>query len=77
MVAALRAGSASVNADMNTDPQAIRDQVEAVLADLPRLDQEGPDTGGTGQAADIDAIGRRLEEAHQILVDALESVEKG
>jgi len=26
--------------------------------------------------ADIDAVGRRLEEAHQILVNALESVEK-
>ena len=27
--------------------------------------------------ADIDAVGRRLEEAHQVLVNALESVEKG
>ena len=62
---------------MNTDPQQIRVQVDAVLADLPRLDQEGLDTGENGQAADIDAVGRRLEEAHQILVNALESVEKG
>lgn len=77
MVAVLRARSASVNADMNTDPQTIRDQVDAVLADLPSLDQEGPDAGEGAQAADIDAVGRRLEEAHQILVDALESVEKG
>lgn len=77
MAAALRPRSASVNADMNTDPHAIREQVDAVLADLPRLDQEGPDTGENGQAADIDAVGRRLEEAHQILVNALESVEKG
>ena len=29
------------------------------------------------EVADVDAVGRRLEEAHQILVDALESVEKG
>ena len=29
------------------------------------------------EAAMIDAHARRLEEAHQILVDALESVEKG
>lgn len=65
---------------MNTDPQVIRDQVEAVLADLPRLDPEASDAHGTDEAdwaVDIDAVGRRLEEAHQILVDALESVEKG
>jgi len=42
---------------MNTDPHAIRTEVDAVLVDLP--------------------AGRRLEHAHQILVDALESVEKG
>lgn len=61
---------------MNTDPQAIRDHVEAVLADLPHLDPDAPADENGGEA-DIDAIGRRLEEAHQILVDALESVEKG
>lgn len=61
---------------MNTDPQQIQAQVEAVLADLPHLDPEAPDTSDQGDA-DIDAVGRRLEEAHQILVDALESVEKG
>lgn len=75
-----------MNADMNTDPQAIRDQVDAVLAGLPRLDPEAPEATGipgshadgeTGGGVDIDAVGRRLEEAHQILVDALESVEKG
>lgn len=58
---------------MNTDPHAIRAQVDAVLADLPRIDPESPEA----DAVDIDAHGRRLEEAHQILVDALESVEKG
>ena len=66
-----------MNADMNTDPQAIRDHVEAALADLPRLDPDAPASDENGGEADIDAIGRRLEEAHQILVDALESVEKG
>ncbi len=70
---------------MSTDPQAIRDQVDAVLADLPRIEPDP--AAGAGpmptegdldtQAADIETIGRRLEEAHQILVDALESVEKG
>jgi hypothetical protein len=60
---------------MNTDPQQIRARVDAVLADLPRVD---PETCALdADVADIDAVGRRLEEAHQILVDALESVEKG
>ena len=59
---------------MNTEPQQILARVDAVLADLPRVDTESsPDL----EAIDIDALGSRLEEAHQILVDALESVEKG
>lgn len=78
---------------MNTDPQQIRAQVEAELADLPRfglesdgLESDGlesdaaPGDSGPAGPADIeaiDAVGRRLEHAHQILVDALESVEKG
>jgi hypothetical protein len=59
---------------MNTDPQQIRAQVDAVLAELPQID---PEIADNIEAVDIDAVGRRLEEAHQILVDALESVEKG
>ena len=59
---------------MNTDPQTIRTRVDAVLAELPQIDPEAGDHIAT---PDIDAVGRRLEEAHQILVDALESVEKG
>lgn len=72
-----------MNADMNTDPQQIRDQVDAVLAGLPDIDPESPATapadGGDDDVdvAGIEQVGRRLEEAHQILVDALESVEKG
>ncbi|MGB2813354.1 MAG: hypothetical protein WBC17_16715 [Mycobacterium sp.] len=72
---------------MNTDPQRISAQVDAVLADLPPV--ESGDSGDSGDSVDsgdrddaaeaamIDAHARRLEEAHQILVDALESVEKG
>jgi len=59
---------------MNTDPQQIPARVDAVLAELPRVD---PEPSEDADVADIDAVGRRLEEAHQILVDALESVEKG
>ena len=60
---------------MNTDPQQIRTQVDAVLADLPLLDLDFQAATAI-EVADIYAVGRRLEEAHQILVDALESVEK-
>ena len=59
---------------MNTDPQQIRARVDAVLADLPDVD---PEASENADMTDIDDVGRRLEEAHQILVDALESVEKG
>ena len=68
---------------MNTDPQQIRVQVEALLADLPRVDPHAPEdplipeNSGAPEDLDIDAVGRRLEQAHQVLVDALESVEKG
>ena len=55
---------------MNTDPEHIRAQVDAVLAELPDVAAEDTDVA-------IDAVGRRLEEAHQVLVQALESVEKG
>ncbi|HCA53290.1 MAG TPA: hypothetical protein DEP24_10730 [Mycobacterium sp.] len=60
---------------MNTDPQQIRTQVDAVLADLPGYGYAFQAATAI-EVADIDAVGRRLEEAHQILVDALESVEK-
>ena len=59
---------------MNTEPQQIRARVDAVLADLPRVDTDSsPDI----EAIDIEALGSRLEAAHQILVDALESIENG
>ena len=62
-----------MNGEMNTDPEQIRADVDAVLAQLPSVGPDNPDVDGV----DIDAAGRRLEEAHQILVNALESVEKG
>ncbi|WP_170313120.1 hypothetical protein [Mycolicibacterium anyangense] len=55
---------------MNTDPDQIRTEVDAVLAELPSIEGDAADL-------DIDEVGRRLEDAHQILVRALESVEKG
>lgn len=69
---------------MNTDPHQIPAQVDAVLAGLPPIDSvdsvdsvDSDDRDDAAEAAMIDAHARRLEEAHQILVDALESVEKG
>ena len=62
-----------MNGDMNTDPEQIRADIDAVLDQLPSVDPDSADVAGV----DIDAVGRQLEEAHQILVNALESVEKG
>lgn len=62
---------------MDTDPQQIRAQVDATLADLPAVDPESGEITGITDIEAIDALGRRLEQAHQVLVDALESVEKG
>jgi hypothetical protein len=73
VVPAYRAESASVNTDMSTDPDQIRARVAELLADLPDPAQEGVELAD----ADIDAIAARLEEAHDVLVQALESVEKG
>jgi hypothetical protein len=58
---------------MSTDPAQIRTEIDAVLAQLPSVDPDSADSA----SVDIDAVGRQLEEAHQILVNALESVEKG
>ena len=71
-----RLQSASVNSDMSTDPDRIRARIAELLADLPDPAQEG---SGFDQLADseIDIIAARLEEAHDLLVRALESVEKG
>jgi len=56
-----------------TDPDQIRAQIDAVLAGLPDVS-----TGSDQLAeADIDEIARRLSEAHDVLVRALESAERG
>jgi hypothetical protein len=65
-----------VNTDMSTDPDQIRAQISALLADLPDPAQEGSGFDRLGDS-DIDLIAARLEEAHDLLVRALESVEKG
>lgn len=57
---------------MTTDPEQIRVHVDSLLAELPEASAEN---GLHGMA--IDEVARRLEEAHDVLVQALESVEKG
>ena len=57
-------------AEMNNDPDEIRTQIAELL---------GEDLGENIVAgeSDLDAAAARLEEAHELLVQALESVEKG
>ncbi len=55
---------------MTTDPEQIRAEIEALLAQL-------PDIAAADSDLDIDAIAAHLEAAHDVLVRALESVEKG
>ena len=56
---------------MSTEPDEIRARIAALLGDLP--DVEGIDAVDI----DIDGLAAKLEEAHDLLVYALESVEKG
>ena len=58
---------------MSTDPEQIRARIVELLADLPDPAQEGVNLAD----ADIELLATRLEEAHDLLVQALESVEKG
>ena len=62
-----------MNNDMSTDPDQIRAQIAALLAELPDVADDDADLAD----ADIDNVAARLEEAHELLVHALESVEKG
>jgi hypothetical protein len=59
---------------MTPDPARIRAQIDDLLAGLPDIaaDRESQLVEG-----DIDEIARRLSEAHDVLVRALESAEKG
>ena len=61
---------------MNTDPDQIRADIDALLAQLPGpADPENPENGPT--LAELEEIARRLSEAHDVLLRALESAEKG
>ena len=53
---------------MSTDPDQIRDDIAVLLSHLPDVEAVG---------IDLDAIAAGLDQAHNLLVRALESVEKG
>ncbi|EHI11149.1 hypothetical protein [Mycolicibacterium thermoresistibile] len=61
---------------MTTDPEQIRAQISELLADVPDPDSAGADFSDLADDQ-IDFIAARLEQAHDLLVRALESVEKG
>ena len=58
---------------MTNDPDEIRARIDAVLAELP----EPADAENMPAEADLEELARRLSEAHDVLVRALESAEKG
>jgi hypothetical protein len=61
---------------MTIDPEQLRAEIDALLAQLP---QHGvPHNAETGPSlAELEEIARRLSEAHDVLLQALESAEKG
>ena len=61
---------------MNIDPHQLRAEIDALLAQLPQAgDSENPENGPS--LDELEEIARRLSEAHDVLLAALESAEKG
>jgi hypothetical protein len=58
---------------MNIDPDQIRAEIDALLAQLP----DAGDAENGPSLAELEEIARRLSEAHDVLLQALESAEKG
>ena len=57
---------------MSSDPDEIRARIDAILAGLP--DHADPEK--MPSEADLEELARQLSEAHDMLVQALESAEK-
>jgi hypothetical protein len=57
---------------MTTDPNEIRARIDALLAELP----DPSNAENMPAEADLEELARRLSEAHDMLVQALESAEK-
>lgn len=60
---------------MTIDPEEIRAEIDALLSRLP--EPGAPDTDGGPSLTELEDIARRLSEAHDVLLAALESAEKG
>ena len=61
---------------MTIDPEQIRAEIEALVAQLPKA--ADLENGADGPSlAELEEIARRLSEAHDVLMAALESAEKG
>ncbi|CAM3206343.1 hypothetical protein MYCO108962_06510 [Mycobacterium colombiense] len=61
---------------MTIDPDEIRAEIDALLARLPQAgDTEDPEQ--VPSLDELEEIARRLSEAHDVLLAALESAEKG
>ncbi|WP_019734667.1 hypothetical protein [Mycolicibacter kumamotonensis] len=58
---------------MNNDIDDVRQRIAALLAELPGE----AELADLPAHSDLNALAQRLEEAHEVLVRALESVEKG
>ncbi|GAA4536535.1 hypothetical protein [Mycobacterium paraffinicum] len=60
---------------MTTDPEQIRAEIDALLARLP--EPGAPENPEDPSLTELEEIARRLSEAHDVLLAALESAEKG
>jgi hypothetical protein len=58
---------------MNIDPHQLRAEIDALVAQLPDVGETEHDLS----LAELEEIARRLSEAHDVLLRALESAEKG
>ena len=58
---------------MNIDPDQLRAEIDALVAQLP----DTADAEHDLSLAELEEIARRLSEAHDVLLQALESAEKG
>lgn len=58
---------------MTIDPEQIRAEIESLVAQLP----DSVDAEDAPSLAELEEIARRLSEAHDVLMQALKSAEKG
>ena len=58
---------------MTIDPEQIRAEIEGLMAQLP----DAADAAAGPSLEELEDIARRLSEAHDVLMRALESAEKG